>query len=153
MFLILQCIFLLILYFIFSNICDVTTWEDLSSSHSSFCLNRERDVFWFSGKFHTINVFNNLNEMCFSLIVKDRPAWTKTKNETYSVKSGHHFWTLSTPITRMLWTLLYGSWFGHKIFIQRFCRNTIPVRKRLATKGISIPRYLSDVWNRQRAFT
>lgn len=78
--------------------------------------------------------------------VKDRVAWTGTSNGIYSAKSGYNFW-----FERMVgvdhvpqhqgWSKVWRLSLPHKvkIFIRRFCRNNIPVRMRLQSKGITLP--------------
>lgn len=78
--------------------------------------------------------------------VKDRVAWTKTTNGQYTVKSGYHLWHERNVGTMNVvqsngWNKIWKLALPHKIkiFLWRFCRNNIPVSRRLSTKGISLP--------------
>ncbi|KAL8127117.1 hypothetical protein AgCh_014147 [Apium graveolens] len=65
----------------------------------------------------------------------DRLAWTLSIDGKYSVKTGYNFWLSNTEIPTQPaqisgWKRLWRLALPHKvkIFLWRFCRNTIPVR-------------------------
>lgn len=76
----------------------------------------------------------------------DRLAWTASTDGCYSVKSGYNYWqSASSPVSQVqqsngwnrLWRLSLPP--KVKIFLWRFCKNTIPVRDLLRHKGVSVP--------------
>lgn len=78
--------------------------------------------------------------------VADRVVWTGSKNGVYNVKSGYHYWfnlrygTVSVPQSvgwKRVWHLKIPQ--KVKVFIWRFCRNIVPVRKRLSARGLRVP--------------
>lgn len=78
--------------------------------------------------------------------VKDRIAWTTTTNGQYSVKSGYHLWHgqnvgTGDVIQSNGWGKIWKLTLPHKVkvFFWRFCKNNIPVRNRLRSKGVSLP--------------
>lgn len=81
------------------------------------------------------------------ITVVDKLAWVPTKDGKFSVKSGYHFWqsTNNNAATHVLqsngWQRLWNLNLPHKlkIFLWRFCRNTIPVRELLMGKGVNVP--------------
>lgn len=78
--------------------------------------------------------------------VVDRLAWTRTTNGQYTVKTGYQLWHESnvgvgTIIQSNGWNKLWRLNLPHKIkiFLWRFCRNNVPVRRRLSAKGVRLP--------------
>lgn len=78
--------------------------------------------------------------------VGDRVVWNRTTNGQYNVKTGYHLWfeqSRGPAVTTQAnnWGKLWRLDIPHKvnIFLWRFCRNNVPVQKRLSTKGISLP--------------
>lgn len=78
--------------------------------------------------------------------VKDRVAWTGTSNGIYSAKSCYHFWFdrmvgVGNVLQHQGWGKVWSLNMPHKvkIFIWCFCRNNVPVRTRLNSKGINLP--------------
>lgn len=76
----------------------------------------------------------------------DRLAWTRTSNGHYSVKTGYQLWydqnVKNDTVKRSSgWGKIWRIDLPHKvkIFLWRFCRNNLPVRKRLSSKGVSYP--------------
>lgn len=78
--------------------------------------------------------------------MSDRVVWSRASNGIYSAKEGYRFWydenanTTSLPVSRgwgKFWQLLIPH--KMKIFIWRFCRNNVPVHKRLRSKGANVP--------------
>lgn len=76
----------------------------------------------------------------------DRLAWNASSDGHYSVKSAYHFW--QNQNTQALRTTQSGGWkrlwqihVPHKVkkFLWRFCKNTLPVRTLLRTKGVMVP--------------
>ena len=79
--------------------------------------------------------------------VKDRIALTKTTNGQYSMESGYHLWHGQNVGTRDIiqsngWGKIWKLALPHKVkvFFWLFCRNNIPVRNRLRSTGVSLPR-------------
>lgn len=77
---------------------------------------------------------------------KDRVAWMGTKNGQYTAKSGYHYWFDCLFGHNMVpqhegWRKIWKLAIPHKvkIFLWRFCRNTVPTRWRLRLKGVSVP--------------
>lgn len=80
------------------------------------------------------------------LPVADRLAWARTTNDKYSVKTGYQMWRAKNIGTGSVvqlngWSKLWKLELPHKIklFLWRFCRNNVPVKSRLSTKGVSLP--------------
>lgn len=78
--------------------------------------------------------------------VHDRVVWADSATGTYTVKEGYRFWynqnyTTSAITQSKDWIRIWSLLVPHKvkIFIWRFCRNTIPVHWRLSLKGIHLP--------------
>lgn len=76
---------------------------------------------------------------------RDRLAWTETSDGCYTVKSGYHFWqarsNLHPPVAHSVgWKRLWTLNVPHKIkiFLWRFCKNTIPVRILLRHRGVAV---------------
>lgn len=76
----------------------------------------------------------------------DRIAWSRSTNGQYTVKTGYRLWSdanlaSSSIVQGSGWSKLWKLNIPHKvkIFLWRFCRNNIPVRKRLRTKGVMLP--------------
>ncbi|XP_074322799.1 uncharacterized protein LOC141659771 [Apium graveolens] len=76
--------------------------------------------------------------------IADRVVWTGAKNGVYNAKSGYHYWfnlrygTGSVPQSvwwKRVWHLKIPQ--KVKVFIWRFCRNVVPVRKRLSARGLN----------------
>ncbi|KAL8149291.1 hypothetical protein AgCh_006337 [Apium graveolens] len=77
--------------------------------------------------------------------VANRLAWTGSHKGIYTVKTGYRFWEASNVnrdnmIESQGWTKLWNLQLPHKtkVFLWRFCRNNIPVRKLLRSKGVVI---------------
>lgn len=78
--------------------------------------------------------------------VVDRLAWSKTSNGKYSVKTGYQLWhaqnigTGSVPQSNG-WSKLWKLDLPHKVnlFLWRLCRNNVPVKSRLSSKGVNLP--------------
>lgn len=77
---------------------------------------------------------------------EDRVVWHSTTNGQYSVKTGYHLWSdaslsRSNVIQGSGWSKLWNLDIPHKVktFLWRFCRNTVPVRRRLSAKGVALP--------------
>ena len=75
--------------------------------------------------------------------VKDRLAWTGSHKGVYSVKSGYRYWetryaSTDNMIESQGWNRLWKLQLPHKtrVFLWRFCRNIIPVRWILRSKGV-----------------
>ena len=78
--------------------------------------------------------------------VRDRLAWTQSFNGQYSVKSAYHYWLSSSNLminadNSKGWKRLWNLNLPHKIkiFLWRFCKNNIPVRYLLRSKGVLNP--------------
>lgn len=76
----------------------------------------------------------------------DRVAWHNTLNGQYSVKAGYQLWCDNNLNTANVtqgkgWGKLWKLDVLHKVktFLWWFCRNTVPVRRRLSTKGVTLP--------------
>lgn len=79
-------------------------------------------------------------------LVGDRIAWSKSNDGLYSVKTGYQYWREkcseslgSIPQSggwKKIWKLLIPH--KMKVFLWRFCRNNIPVRDRLRSKGVQV---------------
>lgn len=78
--------------------------------------------------------------------VADKVVWTGSSNGRYSAKSGYHYWFQlhfgedNVPQS-VGWKRVCHLKIPQKVkvFIWRFCRNVIPVRKRLSAKGVRVP--------------
>lgn len=75
----------------------------------------------------------------------DRVAWDKSSNGVYTPKSAYHYWFDckfgSNMVPQSLgWKKIWHLKIPHKtrVFIWRFCRNAIPVRRRLSSKGVRV---------------
>lgn len=78
--------------------------------------------------------------------VTDRVAWEKSSNGFYTAKSAYHYWfdlhfgndLISQSVG---WKKIWHVQVPHKIrvFLWRFCRDAIPVRKRLSSRGVRVP--------------
>lgn len=78
--------------------------------------------------------------------VEDRIVWSRSIDGIYSVKTGYRVLQnriadSSNCIQSKGWSRIWRLTIPHKvnIFIWRFCRNNIPVRTRLQSKGVSLP--------------
>lgn len=78
--------------------------------------------------------------------VADRLAWTRTSNGQCTVKTGYQLWHESNVgpgnvVQSDGWNKLWRLNLPHKvkIFLWRFCRNNIPVRRKLSAKGVRVP--------------
>lgn len=78
--------------------------------------------------------------------IKDKVAWMGSNNGVYSAKSGYRYWFdlnhgNSTIQQNSGWKLVWNLPIPHKVkvFVWRFCRNTIAVRKKLSSRGIRLP--------------
>ena len=87
-----------------------------------------------------------LNTRIPSMCIKDRIAWSHTSNGQYTVKSGYQQWHKSNVHATGVqeakgWNIIWSLEVPHKvrIFIWRFCRNNIPIRKLIRSRGITIP--------------
>lgn len=78
--------------------------------------------------------------------IQDRIVWAHSNTGLYSAKYGYRYWlnqhstpTVSShyPGWKKLWSLFLPN--KIKIFIWRFCRDTIPTRWKLRGKGIRLP--------------
>ncbi|KAL8134789.1 hypothetical protein AgCh_009705 [Apium graveolens] len=81
-----------------------------------------------------------------ALPATDRLAWSKTTNGKYSVKTGYQLWHARNIGVGSIsqsngWSNLWKLDLPHKLklFLWRFCRNNVPVRSRLSSKGVSLP--------------
>ena len=78
--------------------------------------------------------------------VADRMVWANSNNGMYTAKGAYHFWyetnfgATNLPLS-MGWKKIWHLSLPHKmkVFIWRLCRNAIPVRRRLSSKGLHIP--------------
>lgn len=77
---------------------------------------------------------------------RDRVAWIHSKDGKYSVKSGYYSWCQNHMVIEGMqqsngWSRIWKLEIPHKIrvFLWRFCRNTIPVRIRLRGRGVPCP--------------
>ena len=77
--------------------------------------------------------------------VEDRIVWSMSTDGLYNVKTGYHFWhnrhVGNSLCTRSGgWNKLWRLTVPHKlkVFLWRFCRNNIPVRHRLRSKGVLV---------------
>lgn len=105
----------------------------------------------FEGAFNQVmNTYITQNQ------VKDRVAWSFSTDGKYSVESGYKFWQERyTDCTRVIqssgWKKNWTTDLPHKIrlFLWRFCRNNVPVRNMLRSKGVNVtilcPLYETDV--------
>ena len=95
--------------------------------------------------------------------VEDRLAWTGSHKGDYTVKSGYKHWEKCNASSEDIidspgWTKLWNLQLPHKIrvFLWRFCRNNIPVRKLLRSKGVMItiacPMCLADIEHLRHLF-
>lgn len=75
-----------------------------------------------------------------------RVVWANSTNGCYSAKTGYRLWhTLNIGISNVpqgegwgkIWRLLLPP--KMKIFLWHFCRNMIPVRRRLSNKEVQVP--------------
>lgn len=78
--------------------------------------------------------------------VCDRITWTNATDGKYSVKSGYKYWHSNFSTCRRVnisqgWSNLWKLEIPHKvkIFIWRLCRNNVPVRKVLRSRGVQTP--------------
>lgn len=76
----------------------------------------------------------------------DRLAWTHSKDGRYTVKSGYFQWCQHHLVEDNIqqsrgWSVIWKLEIPHKtkVFLWRFCRNTLPVRIRLRSRGIQSP--------------
>lgn len=83
----------------------------------------------------------------------DRLVGTTSNDDRYSVKSDYHFWKLTSGTTPQVqqsngWNIFWWISLPHKvkIFLWRFCKNTIPVMNLLRHKGVTVP-ILCPLWN------
>lgn len=78
--------------------------------------------------------------------VMDKVVWKESNDGRYSAKSGYRFWSNvhfgdgEVPQSKG-WSRVWNLMIPHKIkvFIWRFCRNVIPVRRRLSSRGLRVP--------------
>lgn len=78
--------------------------------------------------------------------VTDRVAWGKSNNGLYTAKSAYHYWfdlkfgNGSIPQS-LGWKKIWHLQVPHevRVFLWRFCKDAIPVRRRLSSKGIRVP--------------
>lgn len=78
--------------------------------------------------------------------IGDKVAWTGSNKGIYNAKSGYQYWHrlnlshIELP-QNVGWKKVWHLKLPHKVkvFIWRFCRNVIPVRKRLSSRGVRIP--------------
>lgn len=75
--------------------------------------------------------------------VPDHMAWVHTSDGKYSVKSGYRYWHTHLSNYRQVeahkgWSVLWNLKIPHKarIFLWRLCRNNIPVRCLLRSRGV-----------------
>lgn len=87
-----------------------------------------------------------LNTRIPNMCIKDRIAWSHSSNGQYTVKSEQHQWHKSNVQETGVqeergWNRIWSLEVPHKlrIFLWRFCRNNIHVRKLLRSRGIIIP--------------
>ncbi|KAL8126745.1 hypothetical protein AgCh_013868 [Apium graveolens] len=78
--------------------------------------------------------------------IADRVVWTVSNNGEYSAKSGYHYWVNrnfgdEVVVQSIGWKKVWHLRVPHKVkvFIWRFCRNVIPIRRRLSAGGVSVP--------------
>ncbi|XP_074322978.1 uncharacterized protein LOC141659936 [Apium graveolens] len=78
--------------------------------------------------------------------IADKVFGTGSNNGVYTVKSGYHCWfnnhfgsvnVLQSIGWKRVWYLKIPP--KVKVFIWRFCRNIIPVRRRLSARGLRVP--------------
>ena len=99
-----------------------------------------------------VSIFSNSDaNLILSMRIPDLPsmdrlAWAHSTNGKYSVKTGYHLWHnhhvgFGSVVQSKGWTRLWKLDLPHKtkLFLWRFCRNNIPVKSRLSTKGVHIP--------------
>lgn len=96
--------------------------------------------------FHETDAHLILQPRIHQLNVQDRIAWCGTTNGVYSVKIRYHFRVNNNTETYAVtnskgWSRLWNLSLPHKLrtFLWRFCKNNIPVRKLLRSKGIAVP--------------
>lgn len=96
--------------------------------------------------FHENNVQLVLQTRIPLLDAADRIAWCDTTNGGYTVKSGYHYWmNLNSEMPgnafSKSWNRLWNLPIPHKIrtFLWHFCKNNVPVRKLLRSKGVGAP--------------
>ncbi|XP_074374984.1 uncharacterized protein LOC141716683 [Apium graveolens] len=77
---------------------------------------------------------------------RDRIVWSNTSNGQYSVKAGYQFWCDNFVSTSNIpqgagWSRLWSLDIPHKAktFLWHFCRNNIPVKRRLRARGVYLP--------------
>lgn len=78
--------------------------------------------------------------------VCDQIAWTKSSDGIYNVKTGYQYWVdrysdnLSSVQQSIGWRRIWNMLVPHKmkVFVWRLCRNNIPVRNRLRSKGVLV---------------
>lgn len=78
--------------------------------------------------------------------VADKVVWANSNNDIYTAKAAYHFWYESKFGTSAIsqctgWKRVWQLKLPYKIkvFIWCFCRNVVPVHKRLSSKGIRVP--------------
>lgn len=77
--------------------------------------------------------------------IRDRVVWANSTDGFYSAKAGYHLWHALNIGTNDVpqgegWGKIWRLLLPHKvkIFIWRLCRNTVPVRRRLSSKGVDV---------------
>lgn len=77
---------------------------------------------------------------------RDRVVWADSSNGVYTAKAGYRLWHAQNIGTSNVpqgegWGKIWRLLLPHKvkIFIWRLCRDTVPVRRRLSSKGVSVP--------------
>lgn len=77
---------------------------------------------------------------------RDRVVWANCTDGIYSVKAGYRLWHALNVGTSNVpqgegWGKIWRLVLPHKmkIFLWHLCRNTIPVRRRLSSKGVQVP--------------
>lgn len=78
--------------------------------------------------------------------VKDKLVLADSNSGIYTAKEGYKFWKKQSAVVLQVtqsqgWKKIWHMLIPHKtkIFVWRFCGNTIPVRSRLSAKGIHLP--------------
>lgn len=93
----------------------------------------------------------------------DKVAWLRSNYGIYSVRTGYHYWYNlkldNVNIPKSLgWKNVSNMKIPHKmkVFIWRFCRNVVPIRMRLNSKGVRIlitsPMCLIDIEHMSHLF-
>lgn len=104
---------------------------------------KEWDVTRVQQAFHETDVQHILQTRIPQNNSRDRVAWMDTSTSIYTAKSGYQFWYSSNHDRRETeletgWKKLWKLQIPHKVkyFLWRLCKNNIPTRQLLRSKGV-----------------